>query len=92
VAAPERRDLQGLTVTSASGHIARSREGGMIRLDGSISIMFDYRDSLHCAVVPPGYAEAPLNVLAPVLRSIVLELLPQIDLDIDTEGLVGSEV
>ncbi len=82
----ERRDLQGLQVTSDTGNVAVVRKGGLPLLDGqSMRVSFEYRGGYHSIVLP---ADATSDAVA----AAIAERLVEIDDEIALQELVGEVV
>jgi hypothetical protein len=81
----ERRDLQGLTVTSPDGREATVAKGGLLLLDGNLEVRFCYRGGVYPVTVP---ADASTEAV----KKAIAARLPALDEALDLAELIGLEV
>lgn len=85
----ERRDLQGLTVQSASAHEAVCPKGGLPRLDGTLEVPFVYRDRRY-SVITAYDADAAAVSSAILARTAAVD--PVLDWSEFADSLAGEIV
>jgi len=82
----ERRDLQGLTVVTSSGHEAVCPKGGFVLDSGLLEVSFRYRTLPPLAVVVPGNADEA------TIKAAMKVMAEARDEELDWQALAGELV